>query len=405
MRPYYLNSVVRQDNDPIALDLTDPDHHMRCGKSYEASRNWAQAVDHYYRALSCLPSVLESTQYLQHYFLDKAPPANYSKKEFGEIYAAIGRCMFAMERFGDARLNFEASQYWEPNGQIAREHIEMLDLRPDHRTCHTISQTGNAKGDGEFLRDRITLLIITHETNKLHKYKELAPPSTRLLSATCGSLIDVFGTDIMTCPKVICYDGKKTESYQRPDSYLTALERFCQKFNFTLLRFHQAGLLAILNFVVPTITTPYIFVLEHDWLFEPQAVQLPDVIAAMDRHEDIHLIRFNKRRNKIAHFDFIMEEEKDVIEIPLLRTPAYSNNPSLVRTKALRDYWLPICSQDAYFMELVKKKGTARGVEQPMMKAQMRSIRQKGFQGAHKQWGRYILGNVGDQHSIIHLGE
>jgi hypothetical protein len=328
---------------------------------------------------------------------------SYSKKDISELYAAIGRCMFAIGRFGDALLNLEASQKWYPyntNSQGLIDNLKRITTVHSHPSNRKVVEK---KDSAEFIRNRVTLLMVTNFTRKLVKYRELAPPSTDLISATYGSLIDVFGTVLTECPKIMCYDADNRKE-GNSDLYLAALDYFCRKYRFNLQVFYKNGLLGILQKVVPFITTPYIFLLEHDWFFEPQPISLRKIVTVLDQRNSIHLIRFNKRQNLVEGFDFIIEKETRIKEIPLLRTSAHSNNPCLIRTRTLSDLWLPICMQDSFFASQ-DIRGTPLGVEEALMKSHISSIRNDGFSKAHSRMGTYIFGDVGDSQRIIHLGE
>jgi hypothetical protein len=387
----------------ISGDVLDPDKHRNNGQACEASRQWQPAAEHYYKALCCLPIIPGGQDWYRHYLHGNKKPVAYSKPQISELYAAIGRCMFAMGRLDNARLNLEASQYWDPHHPDVQqllnrtENTTISDSAPFNAV--NLEETDNS----EFFHDRVTVVVVTNLTKKLIRYRELAPPSTNLIAATFGSMIDVFGPSVLACPRVICYDSNFWEP-QASDPYLTALEHFCRRHRFDLAVYLNTGLLGVLKSVLPTITTPYLFLIEHDWFFKSPQISLGKVLSVLDRRDDIHMIRFNKRRNVISTYDFILERETEINEIPLLRTSAYSNNPSLIRTRTLRDIWLPICLEDPFFSAR-DIRGTPLGVEEALMKARIEAIRKHGFSMAHLQWGGYIYGAAGDEQRIIHLGE
>lgn len=383
--------------------LAGPDVHRKKGMACEASRQWDRAVDHYYRSLCSIPAAFGAQEWYQQYLMGHDISATFSKEEIGALYASIGRCKFAMGRFGDAVANLEASRCWSPIDQSTQRLLDNLkkSILVDNPLFHAPGD--EAPANREPIAKRVTVLMVTNFTRKIVKYRDLAPPSTRLISATYGSLIDVFGENLASCPKIVCYDADPGLGRQS-ESYLAALDHFCSSHGFSFHVFEKKGLLGILGAIVPTIETPYIFFVEHDWFFKPQVISLSNVLRVLDRHDDIHLIRFNKRRNLIAGLDIILEKETRIPEIPLLRTSAHSNNPCLIRTQTLNDTWLPYCLQDSFFASQ-EIGGTPLGVEEALFKSHITSIRRDGFSKAHSQMGTYIYGNVGDPERIIHLGE
>ncbi|RJQ82982.1 MAG: hypothetical protein C4519_07340 [Desulfobacteraceae bacterium] len=113
---------------------------------------------------------------------------------------------------------------------------------------------------------------------------------------------------------------------------------------------------------------------------------------------------FNQRTNAIARYDFLLEKEPPGQGMPLLRTVAHSNNPSIVRTSKLRDEWLPVCLNDPFYVRR-DLRATAYGIEEPLFKMHIQDVHAAGFQKAHDRWGTYLFGHIGDAARIIHLGE
>lgn len=75
--------------------------------------------------------------------------------------------------------------------------------------------------------------------------------------------------------------------------------------------------------------TPYLFFLEHDWIFLKNITHtLSQLTTLMDQHSEINCILFNKMHN--TPFDFQTIDYKNYT-IPLCLTNRQSNNPNLLR--------------------------------------------------------------------------
>jgi hypothetical protein len=76
--------------------------------------------------------------------------------------------------------------------------------------------------------------------------------------------------------------------------------------------------------------TPYLFFLEHDWIFNENINHtLDELIKLMNENNQINCILFNKLKNKVTPFQQFYKSMK--FEIPLLLTNRQSNNPNLIR--------------------------------------------------------------------------
>jgi hypothetical protein len=106
----------------------------------------------------------------------------------------------------------------------------------------------------------------------------------------------------------------------------------------------------------------------------------------------------------VTNYDFLLEHEDRIGTAELLRTPAVSNNPSLVRVATLRSSWLPTCLADPVVRNS-DLAGHPFGVEEPLFKHQMRDVRTMGFSRAHARWGTYLHGRMNTPARIRHLGE
>lgn len=81
--------------------------------------------------------------------------------------------------------------------------------------------------------------------------------------------------------------------------------------------------------------TPYLFFLEHDWIFLNNITHtIDDLIKCMDKYSEINCILFNKKSNKILQNQNVKETK---YEIPLCLTNRQSNNPNILRIKHAKE--------------------------------------------------------------------
>jgi hypothetical protein len=253
------------------------------------------------------------------------------------------------------------------------------------------------------IRNSLSIIIVTHCTDRLKKFKELSPPSNKMVTAAYGSLMHLDDEDLRKCPKVLCYDRNSTGG-KRDALYCRSLERFSREYGFDLRIFSGVGLFNVLDTTIEAIGTPYILWVEHDWVFKGAPIKFKAIIEMMNNHPNIHSVRFNKRDNQINGHDFIMGENEVPGYYPLMKTSSFSNNPSIIRTEKLKKEWLPICKK-ALRRVSNNLGGSAFGIEEILFRQIVKDIRALGFEKAHRKWGTYVFGKAGDSARVVHIGE
>jgi tetratricopeptide (TPR) repeat protein len=384
----------------------DPRYYYAVGRDLEASRDWERALLHYQKAMSCMPHLLGAAKWFASYLLDGRRHIDISPEQTAEIYTAMGRCYEAMEHRDNALLCYKAATTW-----YKRCHPRSAARSDTASTMKPFTAKQNiTNGDQldvnrrmEDIAQQLTIVLTTSHVDKLKKYKELSPPTSRLVSATYQTMLETFGAPLLRCSKILCYDypekaGENSKAYEK------SLDLFSRRYGFDMVTYPQLGLHAILRRLVPEIKTPYLALIEHDWFFRGPGISIHGLLNIFKKHQDVHHIRFNKRINHIANWDYIMEREEQTNDIQLLRTTAYSNNPCIIRKEKLLNEWLPMCSSDPEFTS-INQSGSAMGLEEPLFKRYMKDVRRLGFSKAHKRWGTYIVGEIGESPRIIHLGE
>jgi len=377
------------------------------GQYYENRSVWEKSVHWYQRALACLPNLYGAGLRIKQGATMNSASEDFTARHAARIYAALGSGLWYLDRLEDSLMAFQAAHSLDPeNRAVLRSLPDVSKLIAMQRGKTDVLEIGtawhpHARSNG--FKDKLTVLMVTHCTRRLKIFATLAPPSSKLVTATYGSLVEIFGNEVCDCRKILCYDGVPNEKVCDAQ-YGRSLEQFAHQYGFELITYPGVGLFKILQQTMAGITTPYTLFVEHDWLFQGASIDLQSIIAMMDNVPRIHSIRFNKRDNLINGHDFILSVDTDQKCHPLLRTASHSNNPSIFRTAKLKNEWLPICAQ-ALRRVCDHLGGSAFGIEEILFKRHVEGIRNDGFDESHHKWGSYLYGHVGDPPRIIHIGE
>jgi hypothetical protein len=388
------------------LDPLSPTSLLDTGAWLERAGRLEEAVACYQSSLACMPNHMGVSEWFMAYLLDRQRAPLYTTDFTAHVYEALARCLESLDRWEDASLAKEAAR--SLRGADASPQVQdfmeqtMIPANCTDDVGSSIQQEGRIPD--RRTADALTIVMFTHFTNKLKKNAHLSPPETGLVEATYASLLRVFGDGIGRCPKILCYDCQSTPGHGPQVEYGRNLERFALKWDFDLHVTNDCGLLKTVASILQEIKTSFLFFLEHDWAFEGSAIKLDQLIRVFEAHRQVNSIRFNKRFNRVSNYDFILEREKRITEAALLRTPAVSNNPNLVRVHTLTSRWLPLCLADPV-VRSSDLRGYPFGVEEPLFKHQMTDIRRLGFSRAHARWGTYLYGQPNDPPQIRHLGE
>lgn len=391
----------RAERPSRPADALSPRLRLDTGVWLEREGRLKEAAACFQSAIACAPVHMGVTDWFASYLLDGHPVPVDSAEVVVQAYAGLAGVLRRMDRAEDAALAEEAARRFSPDGTIrpmADDGLcaEIPCMDPSRRSM------GGTSPD---IARTVTVLIVTHLTQKLNRNAHLSPPDTGLVAATYDSALKVFGEGLERCPKQLWYDsGPGTGDESMRTEYGRRLERFAGARGFAFRRTPSVGLLKTLDSAVRAVKTPLLLFLEHDWQFVEPAVNLDRLVEVFETHPYVHSIRFNKRCNRVSNYDFLLEHEDRIVTAELLRTPAVSNNPSLVRVATLRSLWLPACLADP----LVRNSDLAGhpfGVEEPLFKQQMRDVRAMGFGRAHARWGTYLHGRMNTPARIRHLGE
>ena len=151
--------------------------------------------------------------------------------------------------------------------------------------------------------------------------------------------------------------------------------------------------------------TPYLFFLEHDWIFLDNITHsLKDFVNIMDKNKEINCILFNKMNNLSRPYQKFYKSKQ--YNIPLLLTNRQSNNPNILRIEHAKKIRYPLikntgCSvhpgiEYYYSINNMKIPNYCGGIECELC----------NFCGENENniniLGTYIYGNYGYNPTVIH---
>jgi hypothetical protein len=126
--------------------------------------------------------------------------------------------------------------------------------------------------------------------------------------------------------------------------------------------------------------TPYMYFIEHDWIFN-QKVPTTYFVDNMEKYNDVNYIKLSKRNNmEYGGWDKILVHDERFKH--LVKTDSWTNHPHIVRHKKWLDDWLKVINPNI-------KAEKSYGVEDVMYQQYQNDITQITFNNAHKKWGCY----------------
>ena len=241
----------------------------------------------------------------------------------------------------------------------------------------------------------------THWSRKGYHNAAWGPPSTGWIEKTFRTLYE-------KCP-----DAKDIETtivlnhHGGPLQYEDALRRFCHSHGFNFRMDPSAGFRGVRLNMCDWFKKDYLFLVEHDWEWKVD-VSLVDIISTFEWNGQVNYVRFNKRDNmpkqvltatKRVGGDLYLTPDRS-IEIDLLHTPQYSNNPHVERMSKYRE-WCEIVKNNPVF---AGKNGGAGGFEHPLQEASLDDLEEMGVEARNKKWGTYVYGTMGMSAAVKHFG-
>jgi hypothetical protein len=366
----------------------------------------SEAVVLYQRALAGIPDTLGVRPWFMSYLMGAAKVPRRGRQFVGGIYARLSACLCDLLRLEDALYAAEAARSLDPASSAMKNWYRSTeeDNLKGRMACGAPPPPAPPPFKNRAPVDQLLTVVVTsHFTTKILARADLSPPGIGLVKTTYRSALQILGPRLADCRKILCLDLKDPSSGPER-AYGENIRRFASDHGFEFRPLFGAGLQKVVASVLRDISSAYVLMLEHDWEFLPPAVDLEAILDLFENNPRIHLIRFNKRRNRISNFDFLLERETQIDGIPLTRTSAYSNNPHILRREKFVRDWLPLCQGDP-FCRAADLRNRSFGIEEPLFKQYLWDIHRHGFSAAHARWGAYLLGRWGDPERIRHLGE
>jgi len=214
-------------------------------------------------------------------------------------------------------------------------------------------------------------------------------PSTEILEKTQQSLFKT--PALKECKKIIVFDGVPLEQKYRTiayELYIKNVEKLVNEnpyFANTILVVNQEfkHLANSLREAFKFVTTPYVFVHQHDFLLVRE-FDVMNLIQSMDENPNLKLIRFNQFSNAANWWDGPVDSYiEGGAHVPLTRTFGWSDNDHIARTD--------------YYLNFVFPKVTWNGAMEWFLHDS------KKIQMDHLLYGTYLYGNLGEPPYIYHL--
>jgi hypothetical protein len=142
------------------------------------------------------------------------------------------------------------------------------------------------------------------------------------------------------------------------------------------------------------VRTPYLLVYEHDWQIV-RPIDTSGILRTLATSRGVQYIRLNKKRTREGDWDFVLKPDVRRRPVPLVRTSAWSATPHFSKMSYYRRMILPHLTE--------RPDGGPLGFEEGRFSSLCREIRTVGFDRAHRRWGVFIYGRLGDPPVVIHL--
>lgn len=207
-------------------------------------------------------------------------------------------------------------------------------------------------------------------------------------------------TDLDRCKHIIGYDIWN-EPKNVVDGYNNYIRSLRDKYNPNIKIFNKSkcGLGGMVLSMLDYIDTPYIFMVEHDWLFIKN-INFKYLIDKLDKYQNINYLRIiSKTPLKFRYnYDSRLVQDKSINDIPLTKVWCYSGNPHIVRKSFLENNINTINN-------FTTKKYSGKTYEGAFTTAYRNDVKTMGYDDAHKKWGIYIYGYIGDPPYTLHEGK
>jgi hypothetical protein len=240
------------------------------------------------------------------------------------------------------------------------------------------------------MKNKLTVVITTHAG-------VVGSPSTKIIDQTIGSMIESC-PDLAECDFwIMCdYNSVKIEEFMEYSSNLKRMMK-TYELKYVVWGRENSGLKDNYLKAITSISTPYLFMSEHDWNFE-QKFEIKEIIEAMDKSSRVNFVKFSKRPNMVVNIDW-PEEIWETIAIQdeefsfLTKTNSFATHPHVIRVSKFLNHWMPLRPGD----------NSLKSIEWTLYTEYQKDIAVLGFEEAHRKWGCFNYGSISADRYIVHL--
>lgn len=238
------------------------------------------------------------------------------------------------------------------------------------------------------IENNMTILITGHSTENWLYYLRY--------------LLKSLPKKILNCRFIVCYDNFSNEDQYNLNRYFRDVRSDIQP----SIEYVNGGLISSLKKCLPLIQTPYFLWLEHDWVFLKE-IEWQKLINTMNSHSFINAVWFNKDDNNIRGFDICddidgsvtaYEVDNRIKEISLITTCRWSNNPVLLKTQKMKDWFEKYITNE--YIDILHQGQS--NIEESLIPKYRSDIKNYGWNNIKDQWGTYLYGNIGDGPYVAH---
>lgn len=245
-----------------------------------------------------------------------------------------------------------------------------------------------------------TVIVPTNISPKFVYNQTSAPPSDAMIRQTLDSFYNQLQGP-RDWPVIIFFDEPRDAALAaQADAYREKLHRVAADYNATLHCRPGHGLRRNFIEALGMVNTPYYFFLEHDWSFSADAPPVTQLLATLEAHRDLNVIRYNYNFNHLQRHDYALVPYATTTGLALLTGAYYCNNPALVRTAKMRRDWAPLLADSKYDAH----NSGAGGVEEAIYLHMMRLIKDCGILPVIDAMGCAVTGTPGNTPRAIHNG-
>jgi len=240
-----------------------------------------------------------------------------------------------------------------------------------------------------YLIDQVSIMTTTHVIP--------SAPSTRIIKMMIESLQKNLPGYRWIRHIIFLDSNSKNKNTKNYKQYLDNLISLKKEYpNIQIIDRPDSGLKQNYLCGIKYIHTPYIFFIEHDWIFT-QKILFPEMIKVMNKYPKVNYIKFSFRQDcRRGGWDRILESENTIPELKLIKTDSWSNHPHLVRRKKWLSDWLQLVKPN-------KHVTGSHGLEEVLFIYYQADVKRRGFGWAHNKWGVYNYGTPDGKSIVEHI--